>query len=52
MTVAEIINTYTTSVSCCGREAPFDHPKVYLEIDSLQGNITCSYCGKKFILNR
>lgn len=48
----EIINTISTSVSCFGKEAPFDHPKVYLEIDPAQGSITCPYCGKNFVLNK
>lgn len=40
------------SVSCKGREAPYDHPLVYLEIKDALGKIDCPYCGKKFVLRR
>lgn len=44
----EAINS--SSVSCMGKEAPFDHPKVYLEIDKSLGVVVCPYCSKKFTL--
>jgi len=47
----EIEKTKSKSVSCKGKEAPFDHPKVYLEIDPKLGKIDCPYCGKIFELN-
>jgi uncharacterized Zn-finger protein len=50
MRVVETINTTDTSVSCSGKETPFDHPTIYLKIDKAKGSILCSYCGKKFIL--
>jgi uncharacterized Zn-finger protein len=40
----------SNSVSCKGKEAPYDHPKVYLEIDSEIGSIDCPYCSKRFTL--
>ena len=43
---AEKVNS--TSVSCKGKEAPYDHPHIYLEIDPKIGAIDCPYCGKKF----
>ena len=46
----EIINTHLNSVSCNGKEAPYDHPKIYLEIDKDKGSILCPYCYKKFVL--
>ena len=46
----EIVNSYATSVSCAGKEMPYDHPLVYLEIDPDKSSINCPYCGKKFIL--
>ncbi|MDR0296464.1 MAG: zinc-finger domain-containing protein [Rickettsia sp.] len=46
----EIIETISTSVSCSGKESPYDHPRVYLEIDSTKGSIMCPYCSKKFVL--
>ncbi|WPY00160.1 Zinc-finger domain protein [Candidatus Trichorickettsia mobilis] len=50
MNIVEIVNTKTSSVSCAGKEVPYDHPKVYLEIDTENGSIVCPYCSKKFIL--
>lgn len=47
----EIINTNSASVSCLGKVPPFDHPKIYLEIDPTIGSIICPYCGKHFVLN-
>lgn len=46
----EIIETISTSVSCLGKEPPFDHPRIYLEIDSTKGSIVCPYCSKTFVL--
>lgn len=46
----ETINTQSSSVSCNGKDAPYDHPKVYLEIDKHKGSILCPYCYKKFVL--
>ena len=39
----EIEKTKLKSVSCKGKEAPFDHPKVYLEIDPKLGKIDCPF---------
>lgn len=44
----DVIKSFTSSVSCFGKEIPFDHPKVYLEIDPQEGFIICPYCSKKF----
>ena len=52
MDIVEIIHTKTNSVSCAGKEVPFDHPKVYLEIDTDKGSIVCPYCSKKFVLEK
>lgn len=46
----EMIKTVSPSVSCAGKESPFDHPKIYLEIDQAIGSIVCPYCSKKFVL--
>ncbi|WP_341757107.1 MULTISPECIES: zinc-finger domain-containing protein [unclassified Candidatus Tisiphia] len=46
----EIIETISTSVSCFGKEYPYDHPRIYLEIDPVNGAIMCPYCSKKFVL--
>ena len=48
----EIEKTKANSVSCNGKEAPHDHPKVYLEIDAEIGRIDCPYCGKVFALDK
>ena len=50
MSTKEIIYTINKNVSCSGKESPFDHPLVYLEIDEEQGYVECPYCSKKFIL--
>ena len=46
----EIVNSVDASVSCCGKELLYDHPKVYLEIDKEKKEVTCPYCSKKFKL--
>lgn len=43
-----ITQNINRSVSCFGKEIPFDHPKVYLEIDPDKGFVVCPYCSKKF----
>lgn len=48
----ETVKTRLTEVSCCGKEAPYDHPLVYLKIDKKDGNVTCPYCSKKFIFTK
>jgi uncharacterized Zn-finger protein len=50
MKFIEIEKTNSTSVSCKGKEAPYDHPKVYLEINKEIGKIECPYCAKTFEL--
>jgi uncharacterized Zn-finger protein len=46
----EIEKTDSKSVSCKGKEAPYDHPHIYLEIDPKIGYMDCPYCGKRFQL--
>jgi len=46
----EIVESIDASVSCCGKEPPHDHPKVYLEIDKDKKKVRCPYCNKKFKL--
>jgi uncharacterized Zn-finger protein len=46
----EVEKVKSKSVSCKGKEAPYDHPHVYLEIDPKIGHTQCLYCGKKFEL--
>ena len=48
----EIENTKEKSVACCGKDAPYDHPKVYLEINPRTKDIDCPYCGKRFVLSQ
>lgn len=45
----EIVKTKLSSVACMGNEAPYDHPKIYLEIDPEIGEISCPYCSKVFV---
>lgn len=46
----EIVDSFFTSVSCMGKESPYDHPKIYLEIDPKEQFVICPYCSKKFQL--
>ncbi|MDX2050026.1 MAG: zinc-finger domain-containing protein [Rickettsiaceae bacterium] len=48
----EVINADKKNVSCSGKDYPYDHPIVYLEIDEIKGFIECPYCSKKFILSK
>ncbi len=48
----EIVYTDEASVFCSGKDAPLDHPKVYLAINPKLGDITCPYCSKKFVKNK
>lgn len=50
MKTDEIEKTKSSSVVCMGKEYPFDHPKVYLEINLEDKEILCPYCSKKFML--
>lgn len=50
MSTKETIHTNKSHVICMGKEAPFDHPRVFLEIDEEMGFVECPYCSKKFIL--
>ncbi|MES2214868.1 MAG: zinc-finger domain-containing protein [Pseudomonadota bacterium] len=52
MNKSEIVHTKARSVSCLGKEAPYDHPLVYLEIVEEVGKIDCPYCGKEFVLTK
>jgi len=47
----ETIHTNKMQVSCSGKEVPYDHPTVYLEIDAGTGKIQCPYCSKTYVLN-
>lgn len=46
----EIVDNFTSCVSCCGKELIYDHPKIYLAIDPELKQIACPYCGKEFRL--
>jgi len=50
MITSEILYVDEASVFCSGKNAPLDHPKVYLMIDKEVGNISCPYCSRKFVL--
>ncbi|MGI4776171.1 MAG: zinc-finger domain-containing protein [Janthinobacterium lividum] len=50
MQTVEIINSNSSNVVCDGGEPPYDHPRVYYEIDKNKEFILCSYCAKKFVL--
>jgi uncharacterized Zn-finger protein len=49
MSTKEIIYTMNKTVSCSGKESPYDHPLVYLQIDEAKEYTECPYCSKKFI---
>jgi uncharacterized Zn-finger protein len=46
----EICYTNSKSVLCEGKEKPFDHPRIYLEIDAQTNQVICPYCSKKFVI--
>lgn len=48
----QIEKTDSSQISCSGKEAPYDHPKIYLEINKAIGEINCPYCNKKFQLTK
>ncbi len=50
MKLCEIEKTKSSSVSCMGKEYPYDHPKIYLEIDQETKQVICPYCSKQFVL--
>lgn len=52
MSTKETIHSNKEQVSCSGKEYPFDHPVVYLEIDKEKGQIECPYCSKHFVLKK
>ncbi len=39
------------SVSCKGKEFPYDHPLVYLSIKDDSHSVTCPYCSKEFVMD-
>lgn len=45
----EVEQVSVLSVSCFGKEAPYDHPKVFLSIDKVTNEAVCPYCSKKFV---
>lgn len=45
----EIVHIKNSSVSCHGKDYPYDHPLVYLEIKEEKSSIQCPYCGKEFV---
>ena len=49
MNITEIAHSNSTSVFCNGKDVPYDHPKIFLEIDQSRGTIDCPYCSKHFI---
>jgi|GEM_PF-1040711 len=46
-----LVEVTTKSVACDGGGGPLGHPLTYYEIGS-EGNATCGYCGKKFVLRK
>jgi len=52
MTKFEVEKTNSKSVACSGRQAPYDHPAVYLEINMSTNLVICPYCSKRFELEQ
>lgn len=46
----ETIEVQHAEVACDGGGGPLGHPKIYLHIDHEEGNITCPYCSRHFVL--
>jgi len=49
MEAPEFEKTKSLSVVCQGKEAPYDHPRIYLYIIPKFGKVQCPYCSKEFI---
>lgn len=47
MTIKESAHTNKIQVQCSGKEFPYDHPTVYLEVSD--GKVSCPYCSKTFV---
>lgn len=45
----ETIKTTSLAISCDGGGGPLGHPRVYLHIDSDNGQITCPYCSRNYV---
>ncbi|PKP70412.1 MAG: zinc-finger domain-containing protein [Alphaproteobacteria bacterium HGW-Alphaproteobacteria-4] len=53
MTRTPETQTVTTwTVACDGGAGADGHPRVYLVIPQAAGEVTCGYCGKKFVIDR
>lgn len=50
MSTQETVYVDTKRVCCSGPEGALGHPAVYLDLTK-QGEITCPYCSKHFILD-
>lgn len=48
-TEAEIVIIHKKTTSCKGKEAPYDHPLIYLEISNKNNKAICPYCSKEFL---
>jgi uncharacterized Zn-finger protein len=46
----EIIPVASLEVVCDGGGGPLGHPRVFLHIDQEQGQITCPYCSRTYVL--
>ena len=46
----ERIEVYSLEAACDGGGGGLGHPKVYLHIDQNEGQITCPYCSRTYVL--
>lgn len=46
----ETIETTHAEIACDGGGGALGHPKVYLHIDPVKGNIVCPYCSRTYVL--
>ena len=46
----ELISVNSLEVACDGGGGALGHPRVFLHIDENQGQITCPYCSRTYVL--
>lgn len=46
----EVIEVNQLEVVCDGDGGAAGHPRVYLHIDREEGEITCPYCSRQYVL--
>ncbi len=48
----EVIEVAKTLIACDGGGGALGHPRVWLQIDPQIGFVECSYCDRKYVLQK